>query len=160
MKFSTLATFVILVLMLVVPLWFIDNKNLGSPAGLVDPSSMEELKAKTPKDVKTVVTDKRVEIYTWRDKNGVPQFSEKLPGEDYEVEKIVLSPDTNVMDPVKVPEEEARVVQKPNVITLGSPYSPDGIKDIVNGAVDLQEQANQQQTEQQKMIEEILKSQK
>ena len=47
-------------------------------------------------------------------------------------------------------------MQKPNVISLGSPYSPQGMKDMINDSLQLQEQLTEQQAGQEKMIEEML----
>ena len=159
MKLSirTVSIWVILLLMMVAPLVFLDTgdgfmKGLGSG----DSDSAEQLKAKAPKDVKTVVTDEKVEIYKWHDRYGVPQFAEKPPADGSEVEIMVLSPSTNVIDAIKIPGEEDKAEQKPNVISLGSPYSPQGMKDIVNDSLQLKEQASEQQAGQEKMIEELL----
>lgn len=157
MKITLLSKFLILVLTMMIPMWFLGpgvfTKNFGSEKS----DNLESLKKKAPKGVKTVVTDKEVVIYKWRDEHGVMQFSSVSPAEVDKVERVVLSPDMNVIDAFKIPEKEDKVVQKPNVISLGSPYSPEGMKDMINGSLNLQEQMTGQQAEQEKMMEELFK---
>lgn len=141
--------------MMIIPLWFLDTGGFMKGLGSDSPGNSVNLKEKTPKNVQTVVTDKEVVIYKWRDEHGVMQFSSISPVEVNEVERVVLSPDMNVLDAFKIPEKEEKVVKKPNVISLGSPYSPEGIKDIINDSLNVQEQMTEQQAEQEKMMEEL-----
>lgn len=156
MKASILSMLVVLVLMAVIPIWLFSGDGFLR-GGSGDSDNLKSLKDKTPKGVKTVVTDKEIEVYKWSDEHGVTQFSEVSPADGSKVEKIVLSPDTNVMDALKIPEEKAKVVQKPKVISLGSPYSPEGMKDIITDSLDLKEQSDEKKTEQDKLMEDLFK---
>lgn len=154
--------------MIVIPLWFYDTGGFKNRFGTdtskqTDSGDIEELKKKTPKNIEAVVTDREVVVYKWLDAHGVMQFSSVPPaglgetdGEDG-VEKMVLSPNTNVIDAIKMPKEEARKTQKSKVISLGSPYSVEGMKDMVNDSMQLQQQLNEQQAGQQEMMEELFK---
>ena len=155
MKITLLAKLVLLVLMMAIPVWFFGSGVFTRDFSSGESDSIEELKEKTPRNVKTVVTDKEVEVYKWLDEYGVTQFSETAPADGVAVELMVLSPDTNVMDALKVPEEEDKAVQKPNVISLGNPYSPEGMKDMINDSLQIQEQITKQQAEQEKMMNEM-----
>jgi hypothetical protein len=153
MKATTLSMLVVLALMVAVPMWFLGS---GSFTGKSGSDSTESLKKKAPKGVKAVVTDRKVEIYKWIDKYGVPQFSETAPADGSEAKMIVLSPDTNVMDAFKIPKKEEEKEKKGKVFSLGSPYSPEGMKDMVDESLQLKDKINEQQTEQEAMIEKIL----
>ena len=71
--------------------------------------------------------------------------------------KIVLSPDINVMDAIKISEEEQKEAGGPKVFSLASPYSPDGVKKMIDDSQDVKEKLNQRQAEQEKMLQDILK---
>lgn len=122
-------------------------------------SKSEDLQEKTPKNVQAVVTDREVVVYKWLDVYGVMQFSSipPTPADGIEAEMMVLSPNTNVMDALKIPKEEDKAEQKPNIISLGSPYSPEGMKGMIDDSMQLQEQMTQQQAEQEKMMGELFK---
>ena len=76
-------------------------------------SAFEKLKAKAPKNITNVTTDEKVQVYRWRDKHGVMQFSNKRPLEG-SAEKMQLKPNDNVIQAIKVPVEE--VVEKDLVL--------------------------------------------
>lgn len=145
--------------MIVVPLFlfgdgdFAQKYGFGNGAG----GGKKDLQDKTPKNIQAVVTDKKVEVYKWVDEHGVMQFSSTPPFEGGESEKIVLLPDTNIMDAIKIPEKEVEEAEKSQVFSLGNPYSPGGMKETVDDSKELQEKLNQRQAEQDKMMQEIFK---
>jgi hypothetical protein len=142
--------------MMVVPLMFVDGGSFMKGFKSEEPTEMEKLAEKVPKGVKAVVTDEEVEVYKWRNEHGILQFSEVSPANVDEVEKIVLSPDVNIIDAIKIPEKESEKKQKPNIISLRSPYSVDGMKGMINDSMQVQQDLNEKQAEQEKMLEEII----
>jgi len=162
MKSTIIAMFIVLVLMIVVPMLLLGDgdfiPNFGFGGGTADSGDeIEELRDKAPKNIKEVVTDKKVEVYKWKDENGVMQFSSTPPFEGGDSEMITLSPDTNIIDAIKIPAEEQKAEARPEVFSVGSPYSPDGMKKMIDGSKDATEAVNQRQTEQEKILQDILK---
>ena len=99
-------------------------------------------------------SSEKVQVYKWQDANGVWQFSSQPPAGQASVETIELSPNTNVMAPTPVAAESDPAPTGPRVSVLGgaSPYSPDGVKQLVDQAKNVQEMLD----ERQKMQEQLL----
>ncbi|MCK4706710.1 MAG: DUF4124 domain-containing protein [Gammaproteobacteria bacterium] len=158
MKSTIISMIVVLILMIAVPLVLFGDKELAKDFGFGSLSKadvIEDLQDKAPKNIQTVVTNKEVSIYKWADKYGVRQFSNLPPKDGIESEKIVLSPNTNVMEAIKIPEKETEKIAKPQVMSMGSPYSPGGMKKMIEDSTNLQEQLNQRQADQDEMIQDM-----
>ena len=94
-----------------------------------------------------MVTDKEVTYYQWVDKQGQTHYS-NTPPTDQVAEQKKLRPDTNVVQAVKVPEEEED--KGGGILTLGgskngkskgddeafNPYSPEGVQKLIEKAQD------------------------
>ena len=157
MKSTIISMFIVLVLMIAVPLILIKTdlaQQFGFGGG--NGADGEDLQDRAPKNVKAVVTDQKVEVYRWKDEQGVMQFSNTPPLEGGEYEIVVLSPDTNVIDAIKIPEKEPAEESEPKIFSVGSPYSPDGMKDMIDGSEDVKESLNQRQLDQEKILQDIL----
>lgn len=147
---------IVLAVMIALPMIFLGDNNYAERLGFSGFGSGGSSKpAKLPRNVKAAVTDKRVEVYTWVDSNGIKQFSNTPPPEGGESEKIVLKPDTNVIQAMKVPAEEEEVAASPKVYSLGNPYTPGGMKEVIDNSKDIKETMGQRQAEQEKMLEEM-----
>lgn len=129
----------------------------------------EAAPVKLPKNVKTVVTNKKVEVFTWTDEHGIKHFSGTPPSGDGVAEKIVLLPeDINTMEAVKVPEkveeegkEEENEEKKKEgkraskLLGMRNPYTPGGMKELVGNSKDLQNTMDQQQVDREKMMQDL-----
>ena len=154
MKFKILSMLVILGVLSVTPMIYMGKFdplsffNTGLSTGA---SEFEKLKAKAPKNLSSVVTDEKVQIYKWRDKNGVMQFSSTPPATGGDAEQVVLDPNSNLMQAVKVPEKEAVVeeAESPN------PYTVDGMKKVMDDAKGVEEMLQQRFDGQQKMLKDL-----
>ncbi len=149
MKFKLIMMLITLGVLSVVPLIMMGKFD---PMAFFDKGTSEfnSLKAKAPKNLSSVVTDEKVQVYKWRDENGVMQFSNVPPPADRDVEQVVLDPNSNLMQAVKVPEEapEKEVSKDAGQTKLPSPYSVKGVKkvmDDVRGVEDLLKQRQDQQ---------------
>ena len=112
-------------------------------------STFEKLKAKAPKNLTSVVTDEKVQVYKWRDENGVMQFSNTPPPTDRNAQQIELNPNSNVVSAVKVPVKEA-TPDSPGDIEPPSPYSVKGMKKVMDDAKGIEQmlqQSHEQRTE-------------
>ena len=101
----------------------------------------------------SVITDEKVHVYKWRDQNGVMQFSNEPPPLSVDAEQIVLDPNSNVIQAVKVAEKEevAPVVKAESA----SPYSVNGMKKVVDDAKGVEQVLQKRHEEQQKVIENL-----
>jgi len=113
-----------------------------------------KLKAKAPKNLSSVVTDEKVKVFKWRDKNGVMQFSNAPPPGDADgdsnVEQLELNPNSNVVKAVKVPikEEPEEVAQTESI----QPYSMKGMKKVVQDAKGVEALLQKRHEQQQEML--------
>ena len=118
-------------------------------------SEFKKLKAKTPQGLAgvvpaSVVSDEKIKVYKWRDKNGVMQFSNTPPVDGGPAEQIMVNPNKNIVDAVKVPvaekpEKEVATMAKPN------PYSVNGMKKVMDDARGVEQLLQQRHEDQQKM---------
>lgn len=161
MKSTIISMIIVLVVMAAVPMIFLGEGNFAEQLGFGGFGNKENTNtpAKLPENVKAVVTDRRVEVYTWFDEHGVKQFSNTPPPDGGESEKIVLSPDTNVIDAIKIPEEETEVASGSKVYSIGNPYTPGGMKKVIDDTMDARESLDQRRADQEKMMQEIFKQQ-
>ncbi len=154
MKFKIFSMLVILGVLSVMPMIYMGKFD---PLSFIDSglskggSEFEKLKAKAPKNLSNVVTDEKVQIYKWRDDNGVMQFSSTPPPTGGAAEQVVLDPNSNLMQAVKVPEEV-----KPEVETESpNPYSVKGMKKVMDDARGVEEMLQQRHEGQQQMLKEL-----
>lgn len=161
MKSTIISMLIVLVVMVVLPIIFLGDNDYAQRLGFdgFGKKGNAITSAKLPKNVKTVVTDKRVEVYTWVNEQGIKQYSNTPPPEGGASEKIVLTPGTNVIEGLKVPEEETEVASGSRVFSVGNPYTPGGMKEVIDNAKDVQELMNQRQADQEKMMQGIFKKQ-
>ncbi len=115
-------------------------------------SEFSKLKAQAPKNLTSVVTDKKVQVYKWRDEHGVMQFSNVPPATDRDAEQVVLDPASNLVQAVKVPEKKeapkaaGQTQQRPN------PYSVKGMKKVMDDAKGIEALLQKRQAQQQKAL--------
>jgi hypothetical protein len=102
-----------------------------------------------------VVVDKEVQVYKWRDQDGVMQFSSKPPPDTHNAEQIVLHPDSNVVQAVKPSEKESvqPVAKAENL--AATPYSIKGMKKVVDDAKGIEEMLQQRDEQQRKILNDI-----
>jgi hypothetical protein len=113
----------------------------------------DSLKDKLPDTFTKAVSDKKVQVYKWRDENGVMQFS-STPPPDSRAEQILVDPNTNLMQAVKVEEKkepEKKVVQ----VDSPNPYSVNKMKKVMDDAKGVEEMLQKRHEEQQKMLNDI-----
>ena len=74
---------------------------------------------------------------------------------------VELTPNTNIVKAVEIPQQEVEEERGgPGVMTTGSPYTPGGMKDMLDATTDLKDGMNEKQLEQQQLIEQILGNQR
>jgi hypothetical protein len=155
MKSTLISMVIVLCVLAVVPMLLFGDKDLLAKFGFGPKDELSALRAKAPKNFSTVTTDKKVTVYKWRDEHGVMQFSNTPPEEGGVADKVELLPDANVVKAIKVPEAEPAKQTGPVVMSTRSPYTPGGMKDLLDNTAQLKDTLNQQQMEQQKMMEQM-----
>ena len=156
MKSTIISMIIVLCVLAIIPMFLIGDNNI------LDRFSLDGAEApKTPKGLTNVTTDEKVQVYKWRDKFGVMQFTNKPPPETSQAELVELTPNTNIVRAVEVPEDEPEKKRSgPKVITVGNPYTPGGMKDLLDTTSSLAEGMNQKQLDQQQLMDQIMGKQK
>jgi hypothetical protein len=109
---------------------------------------------KLPTNIRTVTTDKTVQMYKWRDASGVMQFS-STPPPDGNAQIMQLTPNLSTMQAVK-PRPEEEIASAPAASPMpASPYTPGGMKKLMDQAGAVKQLMEQQQAQQQKSLEQI-----
>jgi hypothetical protein len=116
-------------------------------------SEFEKLKAKAPKGLSSVVTDEKIQVYKWRDKNGVMQFSNTPPPNSIKGEKVELNPNSNIIQAIKVENKET--VKKEASIKAPSPYSVKGMKKVMDDARGVEDLLKNRHENQQEMLKNL-----
>jgi len=153
MKFKIFTMLVILGILSVMPMIYMGKFD---PMAFFDSglskgvSEFKNLKTKAPKSLSSIGADKKVQVYKWRDENGVLQFSNTPPPTGGDAEKIELNPNKNIVQAVKIPEkEEPKEAAKTESL---SPYSVKGMKKVMNDAKGVESLLQKRHEEQQKMM--------
>ncbi len=156
MKFKIFSMLVILGVVSVMPMIYMgkfDPLSFFESGFSMGGSEFSKLKAKAPKNLSNIVTDEKVQVYKWRDENGIMQFSNTPPPTGGAAEQVVLDPNSNLMQAVKVPAEE-EVKQEVEAESPG-PYSVKGMKKVVDDARGVEELLQQRHEGQQEMIKNL-----
>ena len=155
MKFKIFSMLVILGVVSVMPMIYMgkfDPLSFLESGFSKGGSEFAKLQAKAPKNLSNAVTDEKVQVYKWRDEHGVMQFS-NTPPITGAAEQVVLDPNHNLMQAVKVPEE-AEVKQQVEAESP-SPYSVKGMKKVVDDAKGVEQLLQQRHESQQQMLKDI-----
>ena len=108
------------------------------------------------KDLGNAVLEKDVTVYQWTDSSGVTHYGGTPPSGQGQYEKKTIHSNTNIMQAHKVAEEEEEPEQRARVARVGSVYSPEGVKNLMDDAKGLQDQLNQRNADQEKMLNDIM----
>lgn len=100
-----------------------------------------------------------VAIYQWQDSEGNIQFTNEAPPEGVEYQIRHYDPNANVIQSVKLPAEEtepkAGETEQPSTtgaLETPSPYSPDGVKKMMEETRNIEKLLNQRFQDQQSAI--------
>jgi len=108
------------------------------------------------KDLGNAVLEKDVTVYQWTDSAGVTHYGGTPPSGQGQYETKTIHSNANVMQAHKITEEEEKPEQRPRVASVGSLYSPEGVKGLMDDAKGLQDQMNQRQADQEKLLNDIM----
>lgn len=143
---------VLVAVMLAVPYYLLGG---GSLPDFMKGISQET--AKKPMNISNAVTDKDVTVYKWVDDQGRTHFS-STPPTGQETETMQLRADANVVQAVKTADKEEEEASAGSVLSLGeaasegeglpNPYSPEGVKQLIEDAKNVQEMLNKRYQQQ------------
>lgn len=158
MKSTIVSMLIVLAVMITLPMFLMGDDGVLNKFFSSKKSDLAVARAKAPKNMRTVVTDEKVQVYKWVDEYGVTQFSNKPPESARDAQLLELSPDNvNIMDATKIPEKVSENTSESQGIIPTSPYSPKAMKKLMNQAGELQEKINQQEADRQKAMEKMFK---
>ena len=156
MKSTIISMIIVLCVLAIIPMFLIGENSVMARFGL-DIFSGSDERAKAPKNLTSVTTDEKVQVYKWRDQYGVMQFTNTPPPQSQQAELVELTPNTNIVKAVEVPEEEPEQKRSgPAVMMTGNPYTPGGMKDLLDTTSSLATDMNQKQMEQQQLMDQIM----
>lgn len=156
MKSTIISMLIVLCVLAVVPLLLFSDRGVLAHFG-IDLFGEPDLRAKAPKNITSVTTDKKVQVYRWRDEHGVMQFTNTPPPDSRQAEVVELRPDTNLVKAIDVPEEQPEDKRSgPRVMTTGSPYTPEGMKDLLDTTSSLADGISEKQAQQQQLMDQIM----
>lgn len=98
-------------------------------------------------------------LFKWKDASGATFFGEKPPHDALEV-KVFRNNDlnVNVVAATPIPEEEEEETSKTvaaDDMVMPNPYSPEGVKQIMQQAKDVKQQMEERMEEQQKIMDQL-----
>ncbi len=160
MKSTIISMLIVLCILAVAPLLLFGERGILAEFGF-DLSGEPDLRAKAPKNITSVTTDKKVQLYRWRDKHGVMQFTSTPPPDSQQAEMLELTPNISVSKVIDRPEQKDETTRSGpggglDVTTTGNPYSPGGMKDLLDRASSLAEGINEKQDQQQELMDQIM----
>lgn len=156
MKFKILSMLVSLAILSVMPMIYMGKFD---PLSFIDAriktagSDFDRLKAGVPAGIGHAGSDEKVQVYKWRDENGVMQFSNTPPAAGGQAERLLLNPDSNVVQAVKMPEKEPAAEAAESASP--SPYSINAMQKAVNDAKAVEVLLQQRHESQQKMLDKL-----
>lgn len=104
-------------------------------------------------EISSKVIQEDVTVYKWTDSQGVTHFGGTPPTGQGEYESKTIHANANTMNALKIPEEvEEEKARGSRITRVGSVYSPEGVKDVVTDAQDLQKMMDDRMAEQQELL--------
>jgi len=119
-------------------------------------SSITEKVPSGVSDLENAVVEKDVTVYQWVDDKGVTHFGGTPPTGQGSYDKKEIRANTNLLNAFKAPQVEEEKKAKSRVSMVGSVYSPDGAKDMMDDAKDTSKQMSEQMAKQEKMLQDIM----
>ena len=130
----------------------------GGISGILDMLPTGGTQTFIPEDIKSVTTDTDVEVYKWRDENGVMHFGSEPPQYASTVEKMNLKANQNIMDATKVVKEvEHEAENTIKQVSVDNPYSPQGMSDLINQTQGFADSLSKQQADHKKQLDNIVR---
>jgi len=159
MKFKVFIILVILGMVSVMPMIYTGKFDLMAffeSSASQSSAQYNQLKSKVSGNLSGIVKDEKVQVYQWRDNNGVMQFSNMPPPDVSHAKRIMIDPNNNLVSAIKRPKKE-EVTQEQARVVVGTPnpYSVKGMKKVMNDARGIEQMLKKQHEQQQKMLKDL-----
>ena len=103
------------------------------------------------------VVQKDVTVYQWVDSNGQTHYGSTPPTGQGEYSKKEIKANTNLMNAFKTPQkEEEEKKDRSRVSTIGSIYSPGGMKNMMDNTKDASKEMSDRMAKQEEMLNELM----
>ena len=158
MKFKIFTMLVTLGILSVVPMIYMgkfDSMAFFDSSLSKGASEFKNLKAKVPSSLSNGGTKEKVQVYKWRDKNGIMKFSDAPPPTVTNAEHVLVDPNKNLVQAIKIPEKKEPEPEAVAKTKLPNPYSVKGMKKVMNEAKGIEELLQKRHEEQQKMMNDL-----
>jgi len=132
---------------------------LGGGMGGFQIPGMGDIVNKAPEGITglgNAVVEKDVKVYQWVDDKGVTHYGGTAPTGQGAYEEKNIRANTNLVNAYKAPEKEEETSGGPRISRVGSLYTPEGVKDLVNDAKDSTEKMSERMEQQQKMLNDLM----
>ncbi len=109
-------------------------------------------------EIGNAVVDKEVTVYQWVDAQGMTHYGSTPPTGQGNYEKKSIHTSTNLMSAYKIrseDDEEEQTTQKSRVSRVGSVYSPEGVKDLMEDAKNTEKLLEDRAAAQEKLLNEL-----
>lgn len=161
MKFKIAVLLIILGILSVTPLIYMGKLD---PMAFIDSAldadiNLGDMDAIVPEKISgamsNAVSGEKVQVYKWRDKDGVIQFGSQPPLSVNNAEHLELNTSTNVVKAIKVPEKKSEITQAEVKTDIKSPYSIKGMKKVMDDAKGVEKLLQDRHEAQQKMLNDL-----
>lgn len=139
-------------------------KNLTGNLQSTAREKLSDLKTlERPKNQKTetgeVLNTGNATVYKWRDAEGVLHYSSEPPPQGTQASTMLLDSKVNVLSAVKAPISESQPEKSAakEVVAegLSNPYTPEGVKEIMDKTKKTQKQMQERMEQQQKILQDL-----
>lgn len=120
-------------------------------------SSVTEKMSEGVSGLENAVVEEDVTVYQWVDDKGVTHFGGTPPTGQGTYDKKEIRTNTNLLNAYKAPEvEDKKPSQRSRVSSVGSVYSPEGVKNLMDDAKGVSDQMSDRAADQQKMLDDLM----
>ena len=107
-------------------------------------------------ELENAVVEKDVTVYQWVDDKGVTHFGGTPPTGQGQYDKKEIRANTNLLNAYKAPKAEEEKKARSRVSMVGSVYSPNGPKNLMDDSKETSEKMSERMAEQEKMLQDIM----
>lgn len=119
-------------------------------------STITEKISGSTSELENAVVEKDVTVYQWVDDKGVTHFGGSPPTGQGTYDKKEIRANTNLLSAFKAPKVEEEKTARSRVSRVGSLYSPDGAKNLMDDSKDTSQKMSEKIAAQEKMLQEIM----
>ena len=100
-----------------------------------------------------IIPGKKETVFKWVDDQGVTHFTEEVPDESLQSEKMELDPNVNIIQSVKI-EKEKETKKEPSAPS-GISYNPKDVKKLMDDAKNVEKLLQDRHDQQSEMLDSL-----